>query len=63
MQVGEFKEVRGGDCFVTTLILKCICLVFHGENGLNEDILIVFFKFFYVDNLIYVLIVKSAYLL
>jgi len=25
----------GGVCFVTTLLLKCICLVFHVENGQN----------------------------
>ena len=32
----------GALVFVTILILKCICLVFHGENGQNEYILIVF---------------------
>ena len=34
---------KGGDwCFDKILILKCICLVFHGENGQNEYILIIF---------------------
>jgi len=29
---------HGGEglVFVTILLLKCICLVFHGENGQNE---------------------------
>ena len=34
--------VMEGDCFVTLLLLKFICLVFHGENGQNGYILIIF---------------------
>ena len=32
----------GGTVFVTMLLLKCISVVFHGENGQNEYILIIF---------------------
>ena len=33
---------RRGDWFLEQNTLKCICLVFHGENGQNEYILIIF---------------------
>ena len=41
--VGYFRGSGEGDWFLSQYsLLKCICLVFHVENGQNEYILIIF---------------------